>query len=110
MRKFDIRCYMLITTYNGIIKGNNQGETERERNEEIYLKGYLMQFCVWLGYWYQDGYIRTSSKEFSVRNLDNKFIHLTNDAIQKKGEEFGKFEIGNKLSYNEFQRYMDSQT
>ncbi|EAS00525.2 tubulin-tyrosine ligase family protein (macronuclear) [Tetrahymena thermophila SB210] len=79
-RKFDIRCYMLITTYNGIIKG----------------------------YWYQEGYIRTSSKEFTLRNLDNKFIHLTNDAIQKKGEEFGKFEIGNKLSFNEFQRYMDT--
>ncbi len=32
-RKFDIRCYILLTTANGILKG----------------------------YWYKDGYIRTSS-------------------------------------------------
>lgn len=33
-RKFDIRCYILITSVNGIQKG----------------------------YWYQDGYIRTACK------------------------------------------------
>ena len=32
------------------------------------------------GYWYEDGYIRTASKEYSATNFD-KFIHLTNDAI-----------------------------
>lgn len=34
--------------------------------------------------------------------MENKFIHLTNDAIQKKGEEFGRFETANKLSFSEF--------
>ena len=34
-------------------------------------------------------------------------IHLTNDAVQKKGEEYGKFEQGNKISFLEFQRYLD---
>ena len=29
-------------------------------------------------------------------------IHLTNDAVQKKAEDYGKFEAGNKLSYIEF--------
>lgn len=33
-RKFDMRCYILITTVNGIVKG----------------------------YWYEEGYIRTTSK------------------------------------------------
>lgn len=62
-RKFDIRCYLLITTVNGILKG----------------------------YFFNEGYIRTTSKEYNLKNLDNKFIHLTNDAIQKKGESYGKF-------------------
>lgn len=57
-RKFDIRCYLLITTANGIVKG----------------------------YFFNEGYIRTTSQEYNLKNLDNKFIHLTNDAIQKKGE------------------------
>jgi hypothetical protein len=32
-----------------------------------------------------------------LKNLQNKMIHLTNDAIQKKSEEYGKFEGGNKV-------------
>lgn len=54
-RKFDIRCFALFTSFNN---------TER-------------------GYFFQDGYLRTASKEFSETNINNKFIHLTNDAIQK---------------------------
>ena len=53
-------------------------------------------------YFYQDGYLRTSCKEFSMKELSNKFVHLTNDAIQKKADDYGKFENGNKLSFVEF--------
>ena len=35
-------------------------------------------------------------------------IHLTNDAVQKKSDDYGKFEAGNKLSYLDFQKYLDS--
>lgn len=34
-------------------------------------------------------------------------MHLTNDAIQKNGANYGKYEKGNKLSYQDFQRYLD---
>ena len=34
-------------------------------------------------------------------------VHLTNDAVQKKAEDYGKFECGNKLSYADFQAYLD---
>lgn len=79
-RKFDIRCYAMMTSINGHLKG----------------------------YYYQEGYLRTSSKEFSIANLNNKLIHLTNDAIQKKSDDYGKFETGNKLSYKDFQKYLDT--
>jgi len=72
-RKFDIRCYMLLTSQNGVFKG----------------------------YWYADGYIRTSSKEFTTKSL-NKYIHLTNDAVQSKDDDYGKYESGNKISFIEF--------
>jgi hypothetical protein len=49
------------------------------------------------GYWYQEGYIRTSSAIFSLKNLNNNLIHLTNDAVQAKSEDYGKFEQGNKV-------------
>ncbi|OMJ91801.1 hypothetical protein SteCoe_5585 [Stentor coeruleus] len=78
-RKFDIRCYALITCYNGIIQG----------------------------YYYNEGYIRTSSKSFNLQNIDNLYIHLTNDAVQKHCDDYGKYESGNKMSYGELQKYLD---
>ncbi|CAI2371443.1 unnamed protein product [Moneuplotes crassus] len=79
-RKFDIRMFMMITSINGCMKG----------------------------YFYKDGYLRTSCKEFSLANLSNRMIHLTNDAIQKKDEEYGKYENSNKISYEDFQKYIDT--
>ena len=35
-------------------------------------------------------------------------IHLTNDAIQKNNDDYGKFEPANKLSYEDFQKYLDT--
>ena len=69
-RKFDIRHYMLITFVNGHIKG----------------------------YWCDLGYIRTTSYEYSVNNSFSS-VHLTNDAVQKNLPDYGKYERGNKLSY-----------
>lgn len=45
--------------------------------------------------------MRTSCREFSTKDLSNKFVHLTNDAIQKRADDYGKYESGNKLSYSD---------
>jgi tubulin--tyrosine ligase len=68
-RKFDIRVYAMLTSVNGRMQG----------------------------YWYRQGYLRTSSKDFSLRSK-SKYIHLTNDAVQKKAEDYGRFEAGNKVN------------
>ena len=78
-RKFDIRCFVLVTCINGVMQG----------------------------YFYSDGYIRTSSVEFSLLNTENNYIHLTNDAVQKQSQDYGRFEDNNKMTYKEFQRYLD---
>lgn len=78
-RKFDIRVYMLQLTIQGRIKY----------------------------YFYEEGYIRTSSEFYDLDNLSDRFIHLTNDAVQNRGDNYGKFEKGNKMSYHEFQRHLD---
>ena len=79
-RKFDIRHYALMTCINGIFKL----------------------------YWYEEGYIRTSSSEFNMKFNRDPLIHLTNDAIQKNTPDYGKYEKGNKLSYQDFQKYLDA--
>lgn len=78
-RKFDIRCYVLVTIFNNNVQG----------------------------YFYKEGYLRTSCSEFSLVQANDKFIHLTNDAVQKNSPDYGKFEDGNKLSYQEFQEYLN---
>lgn len=42
------------------------------------------------GYWYQDGYVRTTSTEYSLKNSTSK-VHLTNDAVQKMLPDYGKY-------------------
>lgn len=79
-RKFDIRAYGLMSC----IQGNFQG------------------------FFYKEGYLRTSGYEFNLKNVENKYIHLTNDAVQKYGSNYGKHEAGNKLSYQEFQEYLNT--
>lgn len=59
------------------------------------------------GWFYEEGYIRTSCKEFNLYSgCDNAFMHLTNDAIQKQSSDYGKYEAGNKISYSDFDKIM----
>lgn len=52
-------------------------------------------------YLFQEGYIRLSGHDYSLneKDLDNLFIHLTNNAIQKKDKDYGKHEEGNQMSF-----------
>lgn len=77
-RKFDIRCYGLLTAFNSHFQG----------------------------YFYHDGYLRTSSREFSLSST-SRYVHLTNDAVQKKAEDYGKYEAGNKLAYEDLARHVE---
>lgn len=80
-RKFDIRTYLLALNINGRLKF----------------------------YFYEEGYIKTSSCLYTLKNLGDRFVHLTNDAVQQHSEKYGKYEEGNKLSYAEFERYLSSK-
>ena len=80
-RKFDFRCFGMCTSINGSLKG----------------------------YCYQDGYVRTSCREYTLEDVTDQFIHLTNDAIQSKAEEYGKYENGNKMSFQDFSKVISAQ-
>ena len=76
-RKFDIRCYALATVVNGYFNL----------------------------YWYEEGYVRTASKAFDM-NDNSRYIHLTNDAVQKHCADYGKYEVSNKLSFEILATYL----
>jgi hypothetical protein len=73
-RKFDIRAFCLLTCYNRRVKA----------------------------YWHDEGYIRTTSQSYSLADISNLDVHLTNDCHQKSSKLYGAFEGANKLLYNEF--------
>jgi len=57
------------------------------------------------GYIFNDGYLRTTSEPFTIENLDRR-LHITNDQVQRLGNEYGRFEEGNKLSIGEFKAFL----
>lgn len=72
-RKFDIRQWVLLNSSDGRV--------------------FIFSEC----------YVRTSSKEYTdydptVPEDDQIFMQLTNNAVQRDGEDYGKFEEGNIVS------------
>ncbi|OQS01270.1 tubulin-tyrosine ligase family [Achlya hypogyna] len=60
-RKFDIRQWVFVTSWNPL--------------------------TVWF---YMDCYLRFSSEEYQMNDLSDQFVHLTNNSIQKFGDNFYK--------------------
>eukprot|EP01138_Halocafeteria_seosinensis_P012254 gb/GECG01012522.1/.p1 GENE.gb/GECG01012522.1/~~gb/GECG01012522.1/.p1 ORF type:complete len:1130 (+),score=187.57 gb/GECG01012522.1/:1-3390(+) len=62
-------------------------------------------------YIYGPGYIRTSSSIWTMEDLDreeNRLVHLTNYCAQSKAANFGIFEQGNTLGFDQFAAFLDA--
>ncbi|KAL4436302.1 hypothetical protein ABPG74_015893 [Tetrahymena malaccensis] len=73
-RKFTIKCFVLITSYNNHLNA----------------------------YWYEDGFISTCAKNYQILDLDDVASHNTNDQKQFKTQNYGVFEKFNKMSLSEY--------
>lgn len=58
-------------------------------------------------FFYSPGYIRTSSTSYSLSNMNN-YTHLTNNCLQKHGDNYGQYEDGNTMSFEDFSNYLNS--
>ena len=81
-RKFDIRSYGLICSQDG----------ENFKS-----------------YFYPLVYVRTASEYYSLQNIQNKFAHLNNDAVQKHCKNYGKIENCNKLSLPQLEKKLKGE-
>ena len=81
-RKFDIRIWVLFTY---IITENKY---------EVYV--------------FKEGHLKACSDEFNI-DSDDLFIHLTNYSVQKYNKNFSKTEIGNEISFNDFQKELNEK-
>ena len=57
-------------------------------------------------YCFKEGHLKTTSKEYTTKTTD-KFVHITNYSLQKRTNNFEKFEIGNEVSFKEFQKCLN---
>ncbi len=78
-KKFDIRVYVLVTSYSPL--------------------------KVWL---YRSGFARFSNTRFSTTSISDAFVHLTNVAIQKTAPDYDP-EKGCKWSLQEFRMYLTAK-
>lgn len=81
-RKFDLRSYCLVL--------------------QDHRCGTLRAF------FYPEVFLKTCSALYCTDSLDT-FVHITNGPVQCKGQNFGQFEDGNKLSGKAFQEYLDEE-
>ena len=81
-RKFDIRIWVLFTYISC------------ENRYEVYI--------------FKEGHLKACSDEFNI-DSDDLFIHLTNYSVQKYNKNFSKTEIGNEISFNDFQNEINEK-
>lgn len=57
-------------------------------------------------FFYQKGYVRLSSENYSLEDKNN-YVHLTNNCLQQHGDKYGAHEVGNTIGYEDLQKYFD---
>ena len=81
-KKFDIRLWVLLTSLNPVT-----------------------------AWFYERCYLRFGVEDFTIDDLKNKFIHLTNNSIQKNSELFENSEIEGSMWFSEeLAEYIREQT
>jgi hypothetical protein len=61
-------------------------------------------------YYYNEGYLRTSSEAYTMDDTTNEYVHLTNNCLQVKNKEsYGQHEEGNTVSFHQFQAYLEKE-
>ena len=62
-------------------------------------------------YIFKEGYIRMSGSDYGIdpNNVDNAAVHLTNNAVQKNLDTYGKYEDENIISYKRYQEILNEE-
>lgn len=79
---------------------------------KLNLQYYLYDYRCWVlldsnynVYFFREGVLRTASESYKPENYNDVTSHLTNHCLQKElSANFGEYETGNELFFDEFNR------
>jgi hypothetical protein len=112
--------YRQIDYYTLLKKNNNDQEKKKHyQSKKILLQKYIENPLLYNGrkfdmriwvllthdmkvYIFKEGHLKATSFNYSLENKDF-FVHLTNYSVQKYSNNFAKFEVGNEISFDQFQ-------
>jgi hypothetical protein len=62
-------------------------------------------------YFFKEGYIRLSSEIYKhdADSVNNQFMHLTNNAVQKHSTSYSSYCEGNQLSFDWFRKHLKAK-
>ena len=129
------RCIQVLNDTNTIVEylfkiqemKKIEGENANFKCDHIILQKYLEKPLLYQGrkfdiriwiliiggqenfvYIFKQGHLKATCAEFDI-NSSSPFIHLTNYSVQKHNVDFSKKEIGNEISYQDFQDELDKK-
>ena len=129
------RCIQVLNDTNTIVEyllkiqemKKIEGENGNFKCEHIILQKYLEKPLLYQGrkfdiriwiliisgqenfvYIFKQGHLKATCAEYDI-NSSSPFIHLTNYSVQKHNVDFSKKEIGNEISYQDFQDELDTK-
>ena len=112
--------YRQIDYYNLLKKNSDKTEQKKHyQSKKIILQKYIenpllynerkFDMRIWVlisydmkVYIFKEGHLKATSCKYSLDEKD-LFVHLTNYSVQKYGQNFQKFEVGNEISFDDFQ-------
>lgn len=94
-------------------QGNSSWIVQKYIERPLLYRGRKFDIRVWVlvtdsadAFLYKDGYIRTSSEEYTLNSKEN-YVHLTNNCLQVHNVNYSKHEPGNTLSYEALKEFLE---
>jgi tubulin--tyrosine ligase len=95
--------------------GNGRYVTQTYIERPLLIHGRKFDIRVWALltspfdiYVFRQGSCRTASVKYDLGNLDSIHSHLTNHCLQESSADFGKYEEGNEMWYDQLDAYLQS--
>ena len=108
-------------------KNNGEGQKQKKSQTEfVLLQKYIekpllyqkrkFDIRMWILYTdkeelfaFKEGHLKATCDRYDVNSMD-PYVHLTNYSVQKHNLNFSKTEIGNEISFEDFQKELDKTT